>query len=343
MPTVRDIAAVARVHFTTVAKALRDDPCVHEVTRRRIKEIATELGYRPNPMVAALMHNVRGGRLTRRPITLAFCTYWTVGGREGWKKLRTHRLYFEGAKERAAEMGYRIDHFNLADDTIGPARWSRIFVARGISGLVLASFQDVVPDLPLAWPEFSAVRIDTNPQNPHLDTVSANQSHLVRMAFRKANELGYRRIGIAVHALWDERLGDQFMGGYLTEQMKVPASRRLPPFITHDWTERGFARWFAKAKPDALLAMNDEVVRGWLKQPGLEYREPFGFVSLDLTVPAGPIAGARKNHRLLGAIAVDTLIGKLQRNERGVPEYPKLTLVEAQWNDGLSLGPAKKR
>jgi LacI family transcriptional regulator len=238
-------------------------------------------------------------------------------------------------------MGYRIEHFNLADDTIGPGRWSQIFVARGISGLVLASFQDVVPDLQLTWSEFSAVRIDANPQNPHLDTVSANQSHLVRLAFRKANELGYRRIGIAVHALWDERLGDQFMAGYLTEQMKVPASRRLAPFINRDWTATGFARWFARAKPDALLAMNDEVVLGWLKQSGLNYREPFGFASLDLTGPAGPLAGVRKNHWLLGAIAVDTLIGKLQRNERGVPEYPKLTLVEAQWIDGLSLGPAK--
>ncbi len=46
--TIKDIAKVAKVSYSTVSKALNNSPLVREDTKKRIVEIAKELGYEPN-------------------------------------------------------------------------------------------------------------------------------------------------------------------------------------------------------------------------------------------------------------------------------------------------------
>jgi LacI family transcriptional regulator len=333
--TIRDIAAVAGVHFTTVSLVLRNDPRITAATAGRVRAAAEKLGYRPNPMVTALMTSVRVGRRKRLRLPLGFCTHWE--NEEGWKKVRSHRLFFEGASQRADTTGYRVEHFNLARPGMSAGRWSQIFKTRNIRGLILASFQNPMHELPLEWKEFSAVRIDPNPKNPHLDTVCTNQSQIVRVAFRQARARGYERIGLASHQLWDERLGDAILAGYLVEQASVRARLRLPAFRTYDWTAESFAKWYRLARPDALIAMNDAVVLGWLGALGVRVPRDLGYISLDQTDETEQIAGMRKNHTLLGANAVDLLVAKLQHNERGVPDFPCITLVGGKWIDGASV------
>ncbi|OAM91069.1 LacI family transcriptional regulator [Termitidicoccus mucosus] len=341
-PTIRDIAKVAGVHFTTVGLALRNDPRITGTTAARVRAAAEKLGYRPNPMVSALMKDVRGGRLTHSHVTIGFCSHWEWEGREGWKHLRTHRLFFEGASQRAESLGYHIDHFNLAQAGYTPARWSQIFKARNITGLILASFEKLTHDLPLDWDAFSTVRIDPNPQNPHLDTVCTNHSQTVRVAFRQARARGYKRIALVSHQLWDERLGDALLSGFLVEQSTVPVRQRVPAFRTYDWTKEAFAAWHAKTRPDAIIAMNDEKVLGWLDALNIKVPRDLGFISLDQKPETAGIAGMRKNHELLGASATDMVIGKMQHNERGIPEFPRLTLIAGKWIDGKSIRPLPK-
>ena len=334
-PTIRDVAAQAGVHFTTVSLVLRNDTRITATTAAKVRAAVEKLGYRPNPLVMALMSGVRSGRRKRQRITLAFCTHWEVG--ESWKKERPHRLFFEGASQRAESMGYRVEHFNLAREGISGERWSQIFRTRAIRGIILASFQELVADLPLHWSEFCAVRIDPNPKNPHLDTICTHQTQVVRLAFRQARARGYQRIGLASHQLWDERLGDAILAGFLLEQSSLPVRQRLPAFRTYDWNRDAFARWYRSAKPDAIVAMNEPVVLSWLDHLNSGKRNEVGFISLDQTDDTGKIAGVRKNHAMLGANAVDLLIAKLQHNELGIPEFPRMTLVAGKWIEGASI------
>src|SRR4249919_791376 len=46
---IRDVARAAGVSITTVSHALNDKPGVSEGTRRRVREVADQLGYRPDP------------------------------------------------------------------------------------------------------------------------------------------------------------------------------------------------------------------------------------------------------------------------------------------------------
>jgi LacI family transcriptional regulator len=46
--TIKDIASLAGVSYSTVSKALNDSPLVNEKTKRKIFRIANQLGYEPN-------------------------------------------------------------------------------------------------------------------------------------------------------------------------------------------------------------------------------------------------------------------------------------------------------
>lgn len=52
--TIKDIAKRLGVSFSTVAKALKDDPVVAEETRKRVHQTAKEMGYFPNLMATGL-------------------------------------------------------------------------------------------------------------------------------------------------------------------------------------------------------------------------------------------------------------------------------------------------
>ncbi len=50
--TIHDIAKKLNISASTVSRALNDNPLISEVTRKKIKKTAEEMGYRPNNMAA---------------------------------------------------------------------------------------------------------------------------------------------------------------------------------------------------------------------------------------------------------------------------------------------------
>ena len=70
------VARAAGLSKATVSRALRDDPRQSVATRRRVHAVARELGYRPHPMVTALMTQIRTTRRTRFHGNLAVLDPW---------------------------------------------------------------------------------------------------------------------------------------------------------------------------------------------------------------------------------------------------------------------------
>lgn len=58
-----DIAGQLGVSSSTVSRALRQDPRISASMRTRVRELTESIGYRPNPLVSALMatRRRRGG------------------------------------------------------------------------------------------------------------------------------------------------------------------------------------------------------------------------------------------------------------------------------------------
>ncbi|MFT3829083.1 MAG: LacI family DNA-binding transcriptional regulator [Opitutaceae bacterium] len=348
--TMAQIAARAGVHVTTVSLALRNHPSLPERTRERIRRLAEEMGYRPDPTLRALMTYRKNCRKARQVQTLGYVTNWD--SRWVWKSFPAHAAFHEGAEKRALELGYQLEHFWLGEPQLSGRRLGDILHARGISGVLLASQRfDRDDRLDLDWTRLSAVKIDYYPHEPQLHTVTNDQRSIVRRAVRQVVAAGYRRVGLVLHRDWDRGVDAGLTTGYLEAQQALPAECRLPvlfiektdPPPDEKWGGRvplpALSRWLKSCRPDAVIGFGPAV-----RTPLEELRaipEKIGFADLFLTQTDGSVAGVRHNCRQVGELAIDLLAGQLQLNKLGLPPFPTSTLVDGTWFDGATLPPRR--
>ena len=112
--------------------------------------------------------------------------------------------------------------------------------------------------------------------------------------------------------------------------------KHLPPFVSADWSERTFNRWFKRHRPDAVVSSTTEPLQ-WLRAAGLRVPGDVGFASLFLAHAARGCSGFDQNFEQIAAAAVDAVIAQLHRNERGVPKSPQVVLVEGDWVPGRTV------
>jgi LacI family transcriptional regulator len=346
--TLAVIAKKAGVHVTTVSLALRNHPRLPEATRRRIQGLAEQMGYRPDPMLRALV-SYRGKVMERRNTpTLAYVTNWTT--RWGWKKVTAHPDFYAGAEAMANQLGYKLEHFWMREPGLTQGRLSRMLYSRGISGLIIASHGREMGDaLQFDWPSFSAVKIDYFPHQPVLHNVTNNQCDIVRLAMQKVMAAGYRRIGFVMHRGWDHAVDHLWTAGFLCEQQHLTPRERVEahifpePLPVDRWfnennapvvaDQPAFEKWFHKHRPEVIISKGAFVLP-LLKKMGLRIPKDVAFVDVFLEKPDGTTAGVRQNHETVGGVAVEILAGQLQHNKYGVPEIPTTTYVEGTWFDG---------
>jgi LacI family transcriptional regulator len=353
--TLADVALKAGVHVTTVSLAIRNNPRIPDATRERIRALATEMGYAPDPMLRALVSYRSRNMKRRNSPTIAYVTNWKT--KWGWKTITAHPEFYAGAESKATELGFKLDHFWLGEPGLTHTRISSIFRARGISGLILASHGFALGDaLQLDWRRFSAIKIDYYPHKPLLHNVTNNQCDIARLAMQRVMAMGYRRIGFVMHRGWDHAADHYWTAGFLGEQQNLEEHERIPAYIfpgmqpVAGWfNEYGmpgvvdpedFRRWFERYRPEVILS-KDEFVASALKTLGLRVPRDVAYVDLFLEKTTGGTAGVRQNHRTVGELAVELLAGQLQHNKYGIPEIPTTTFVEGTWFDGATCPPKK--
>ena len=338
--TMQQVADAAGVHQTTVSLALRNDPRLPSATRTRIQKIAKKLGYRPDPMLAALNFYRTARHPVRAPITMAFL----LNFRDATELATSHAhlQFLEGARYQADQIGYQLEVFYVGHDTeaalAGP-RIERILRARGISGLIIAAFGDSMPNFHLSWEHFSAVQIESQHLGLSLHTISNHQLMITREAVRRLAQRGCRRIGLAVGAREERYLKNAFTAGYYVEVAQSPGLARVPPCILPGE---------GSVDIDAMLHQwardNDveAVVSNWISMPEIFRRNGWRVpgditvTALDLSPDGITSAGMRQNHRTVGVRAVEQLAILMKTNQRGLVDTPNLTLIEGQWVEAKS-------
>jgi LacI family transcriptional regulator len=332
--TLEDVADRAGVHRSTVSLALRDHPRIPEATRRRICAIAEKLGYRANPLVTALMQSRRTGRKT--PVTIAFVTAYPT--RYGWRPVHHARPdFFPGADARAKELGYRLEHFWLAEPGMTPERFCDILTARGITGIIIGRLPPGENAMALLWKRYSCVALGMTLRSPRLHRVTENHYDTAAQAMQQCRERGYRRVGFAFTDANDSpQVGDRWLGAYLTQQLKLPARDRLPPCMEMPSRFEDFASWFRRYRPDALLVNHAPPVHAWLRRLDLEIPRDVGLVELE-DHPEEGSSGVYYDPSKVGALAVETLVGLMHRNDRGIPAGPHEVLLSGEWREGGTL------
>ncbi len=331
--TLSDIAKRAGVHVTTVSLALRNQPRLPLATRERLQTLAREMGYVPDPVMQALVAYRSKIMPRRNPPTIAYVTNWNT--RWGWREVTAHPDFYEGAKAKAEELGFTLDHFWMREPGLTHGRLSRILDARGIHGVIIASHvREFDTKLQFDWSRFSAVKIDYFPHQPELANVTNDQMHIIRLAVRKALAAGYRRIGFVMDEGWDISVDRLWSAGFLWEQQSIPPEERIEPLLFP--ARESFREWFERNRPEVVISKGEFVLPEF-KAMGLRIPRDVAFVDLFLEDVTGKVAGVRQNHRTVGALAVEMLAGQMQQNKRGIPEIPTVTYVEGTWFDGKTM------
>lgn len=331
-PTIRDVARLAGVHHTTVSRALRNDPHISAETRLRVEAAAAELKYVENPLVSAHMACVRNNRPVSEQGIVAFLlphssrTYWSQG---------THRLY-EGAGQRAAVLGYRIEAFGFADPGVTIKGLERIFRTRAIYGILLSPLYNCDPKLDLTWSNYALVQMGGQSVQPELHRVTTYPFEVTRVCLQKLSELGYSRIGLHVEKKVDVNLKGEWSAALALSQQSLSPSRRVPPLLQESLDETQFAVWIGKYKPDAVLTLHIEAKR-WIGNLGLKIPDDIGFAHLDWMPDFGNCAGLVQNVHAVAANAVDLVVEQLHHNERGIPKQAKTLLIKGTWIDGATV------
>ena len=97
-----------------------------------------------------------------------------------------------------------------------------------------------------------------------------------------------------------------------------------------------FKEWYLKNKPDVILSYHDYVPK-FLKQLGRSIPKDVGYVDLMHIKPDAKFAGIHLDGQHVGYATFDLVFDQINRNEKGEPDFAKLTLVYGSWLDGDSV------
>ena len=337
VPTMHEIAEKAGVGKATVSLALRDDPRLRPETRKRIQKLAAKMGYKTNATVANLMAQLRASRTPKYQATLGVLNVSsdpkTLAG------LATFRDWVRGSTSRATQLGYGLDHFWLHEPGIGPARLAKILESRNIRGLIVAALltrSGLPEEFETVWKHFACVVVGVHPTSPPLNFAANDQYTTAFHAVHRLWEFGYRRVGLVMAPEVDEMVERRFSAGFWAGQESLPGSERIPFFPFHPTREIAFRAWYEEHRPDAVLCIHYEVKK-WMEEMQLRVPEEIALAHLDWHEGLTDWAGMRQNNNLVGAAAIDVLVGQLHRNEFGLPEFPKSSFIQSTWVDGPSV------
>jgi LacI family transcriptional regulator len=340
---MQDIARRAGVSAATVSMSLRNKPNIPAATRARIAAIARRLGYKPNPYVSALMRTRRSGRaLASRPVVALVNA---LDQADAWRDAPAaiRRRMREGALLRASELGYEGQEFWLHQEGMSPDRFSEMLHARGIQGLLLGPRPDGAPPPPLRWDYFSAVSLSVPLPTLTLRTVCNDHFFSSLRAVLECHRLGYRRPGFVLRASHRVVFQGRWEAGFAAGQQSAVGIEPTQPLFVESVEEVAtfqvpvFSRWLKRENPDVIITLGHDCIEAVLLKLGYRIPRDIGLVGLSCPEPMHRVSGIYQNGELIGATAMEILVGHLERHEKGLPTHGVTTMVEGMWNPGETL------
>ena len=321
MMTLREIALKAGVSTSTVSRALRNDPRLPPATCLRLQALSESLGYRPNPLLVALMDH-RWKRGSHEAGTLAWVNALPPHDRFS----QFHVRVLAGATARAKTLGYQLEEFSLRDSGMTGGRLSQILTNRGIRGLCMGPLPKGHGHIRMKWESFSCATVGYTMVRPNLHRVTPHHMQGVLEGLRQLRRLNYKRIGVWMTEEENRKVSYNWMAGAWLYSKLNPGI--ACPLMTGDWSSRAFGEWIEREKLDCVLG-SSEVVKRWKDE--LKLKVPVATLSWH---PRLAISGMDQKPAEIGAAAIDLIVGQLRRNESGIPKIARVVMVEGEWQGG---------
>jgi DNA-binding LacI/PurR family transcriptional regulator len=330
-PSLRAIAQAAGVSAMTVSRALRNHPNLAALTKARVQKIARDLGYRPDPLVAKLMHHLR---IRRKPaFQSSICALTNVP----LDALRVFsRAVVAEARRRAEARGYAFSVAHFDSIPGAPGALQRILRSRGVEGVLLLPMKqtDKFASL-LDWREFSVVAATTSAITPEVHRVTPNHFRNMQVLCAELTSLGCRRIGVVLPEEYAQRVYHAFNAAALWHAV-WQGSESVAPLIHQGARPVRLREWFARERPDAIVGSNQENCRAMARALGLRIPGRVAFAATNVSRADPGFSGIDERPADIGATAVDILTAMIHRGEKGLPEVPMSTEVLGRWIQGRS-------
>lgn len=338
--TIEMIAERAGLSKMSVSRCLRGHPNNSPATRERVRKIAREMGYRPNPMVASLMADIRSRQTQDRSTVIGVLDDFE-GDRpplyeSSWQE------HLNGMQRAAEELGYKLEVFRYREQRWNERTLSRMLWARNIRGLIVPYQFNIIDLRSLDLSNCACVSLGYTLREPTLHRVCPDFSEGMKLALARVAELGYRRPGFVTSAANNIRTKQLFLGSYLGERHIAGATPRVLIMSGDEAKVDGeLGSWLKAAQPDCVIC-SFHPVGASLQRLGQRLGEDLGYVQLNWTPMSQGIAGVRNRNQLQGRLAVSLINAAILSNDYGVPEEPFVHMVKNVWVPGNSLVPERR-
>ena len=330
--TMAEVAKAAGVHQTTVSLALRNHPSIPEATRERIHRLAQKLGYRPNPLVSALVAERRRGRPSGKGDILGFLTAYDQA--DGWKHSANYVAVHRELRNQAELRGYRLADFWLCAPGMTPSRLRDILLNRGVRGLLVCPMPAEPRVIDFDFSGFAAVALGFTLQAPLLDRVAIDYQAVMHLAIARLRAKGCQRIAFATTREIDDRVNHLSLGAFLSARHLEPRCF-IRPHVTARWTRTAFLVWLRETRPDALITAitpDYRLLQSWLADaPAVSH--PPELVCVDCAVNDPHQTGVVQNLAAEARAAIDFVTSRVERAQFGLPAEPQTILVTGTWRE----------
>jgi DNA-binding LacI/PurR family transcriptional regulator len=333
---LKDIAKEAGLSVSAVSMALKNDGTIAAKTVERVKRVARDMGYAPDPALSALSAYRTRLKVRSDFSVIGLVTNWSE--RDSWSQREQSKEVIRGAKERAMELGYTLQIFWAREEGASPKRFTQILKVRGIRGLVLAPFEDNDEVLDMDWNHFSVVMVSRPSNYAYFHHVVQNHYMDMTRCWEILSERGYSRVGLIVGREFALRWKHQWEAAHLYGCSRNLDNEDPIPIleIEGDQEVAMIRDWLKRYKPDAVINRSAHFHEA-LAAEGLETPRDIGYVSLNVNDDIENATGIKHRRDVLGAMAVDALNNLLHRNVKGPSDVITGTQVDGVWEEGETL------
>ena len=334
-PTIKLIAEKAGVSTMTVSRILRNYPNHSPKTRERVLRVAAELDYRKNPLVSALMANLRHKKPIhfRASIALVHCSQTSNSSNPA------RSSFHSGVEAAASANGYTVESFHINESGMTPDRLLRVIHARGFRCLIFEQFRNANVKLDLNMDDFAGVSITNTLVRPKLNRVEPDHYAGFILAVEKLKEMGYQKYGFIPETDGESSYDTRRLAAHLLTEKKLRPEERIPQL----WSEgdessmkEKLIPWLNQWKPEVILSA-DSKIPAYLMELGYKIPEDIGFIHLGLCDAGESLSGINPNWYDVGVTAASQAMELLVNNKYGEPDHPKSTFTDPFWVDGPSL------
>ena len=330
---MRDIAREAGVSVSSVSLAFRNSPKVSKNKRAEITDIARRLGYVRDGRISELMEHLRANRSDRKFSKLAVLVPEITKARQA--SFPVMGKLIDGLEAQARQSGYGLDVIYLPELGASPERLRRILISRGIRGIIAMPWVSGVGTLDLDVEAFSISTAGYSIIDPMVNRACANYLQMMDELIEQTCRLGYKRIGFAMTYPRGGTGHKLFASSFLYYSTLIDSSQRIPILPKSEINAINLDKWMMEYNPDVVIG--DGMVYELLVDLGYKVPADLGFATLDTAKGPPDASGVDHCHEVVGREAFKLVLSDINLNSKGVPESPKVVLVDSHYHSGFTL------